>query len=48
MKLIAKGPNQNMPVLVQVMAWCKKREESLYESITLNFTDIHAHSGSMS
>ena len=38
MKSVAKGPINNIPVLVQIMAWCRPGDKPLSESMMVSLT----------
>ena len=39
MKFIPKGPNNTIPALVQVIAWCRKGDKPLSEPMMVKLTD---------
>ena len=45
-KFVPKGPNDNKPALVQVMAWRRSGEKRLSEPMLVYFTDTYAITGS--
>ena len=40
LKFVPKGPNDNMPALVQVMAWHQTGDKPLPEPMLAEFTDL--------
>ena len=49
LKLIPKGPIDNKPALVQVMAWCRTGDKPLCEPMMTQFTEAYMrHQGEMS
>ena len=49
MKIVPNGPINNIPALVQIMAWRRPGDKPLSESMMAQFTDIYmCHSASMS
>ena len=48
-KFVPKGPMNNMPAFVQVMAWRRTRDKPLSEPMMTQFNDAYTrHSASMS
>ena len=41
MKFVPKGPIENNPVLVLIMAWCRLGDKPLSEPILTKFTDAY-------
>ena len=39
LKFVAKGPIDNIPALVQIMAWCLTGNKTLYEPMTAYVAD---------
>ena len=49
LKYVPRGPNDNKPALVQVMAWCRADDRPLSEPMMTQFNDAYMrHSASMS
>ena len=49
LKLVLKGPIDNKPALVQVMAWCRTGDKPLPEPMLTQFSDAYRrHQGKMS
>ena len=50
LKLVCKDPIDNIPALVQIMAWCRPGDKPLSEPVMVSyFTDTYVrHSASMS
>ena len=49
LKFVPKGPINNIPALVQVMAWCRPGDKPLSDPMMVKFTDAYMrHSASMS
>ena len=49
LKFVHKGPINNIPALVQIMAWCRPGDKPLSEPMLVCFTDTYMrHSASMS
>ena len=49
LKLVPKGPMNNIPALVQIMAWCQSGNKPLSEPMMVCVTDAYMrHSASMS
>ena len=40
-KLVPKGPNNNIPALVQIMAWCRTGNKPLSGLMLTQFTDAY-------
>ena len=45
LKFVLKGPADNNPALVQIMAWCRPGDKPLSEPILLVYWRIHASLG---
>ena len=45
LKFAPKGPIDNKPALVQVMAWCRTRDKPLHEPMLTQFTDTYVALG---
>ena len=46
---VTKGPINNIPALVQIMAWCQLGDKALSEPIMALFADVYmGHSASVS
>ena len=49
LKFVPKGPVNNNPALVQILAWRRSGDKQLCEPMTASFTDAYmCHSASMS
>ena len=49
LKFVPQGPVNNIPALVQVMAWCRTGDKPLSEPMMTHFNDAYiCHSASMS
>ena len=43
LKFVPRGPINNIPALVQIMAWCWSGDKPLSESLMAWFTDAYMH-----
>ena len=41
LKCVPKGPIDNIPALVQIMAWCRIGDKPLSEPMLMQFTDAY-------
>ena len=49
LKFAPRGPINNIPALVEIMAWCRPGDKPLSEPVTAQFTDAYMrHPASMS
>ena len=45
LKFVAKGPIDNNPILVQMLAWCRFGDKPLSEPMLIRYTDAYAELG---
>ena len=45
LKFVPKGPINNIPVLIQIMAWCGSGDKPLSEPMLIQFTDTYVALG---
>ena len=41
LKFVPKGPNNNIPALVQIMVWCRAVDKPLSEPVMAQFIDAY-------